>query len=280
MRIDVHAHYYPKAYIERASQLGADLSAVIKMPLATEEKADIEARLKMMDDAGVDIQALSVAATQPYFERESDAGDAARHANDLYAELVSRHSGRFKAFVALPLPHVDAALKELERGLDRLGMVGATLGTSVGSRSAVDEAFEPVFAELDRRAATLFIHPSGLGLCSPLLREHGLTWPIGAAFEDTMFVAHAIRRRIPLRYPNIKIIVPHLGGALAALLNRIDRHKPMFAADSHEPPSTTMKRFWYDTVAQGNARGLRLACDVFGADRLVYGSDYPYQLHD
>jgi len=66
--------------------------------------------------------------------------------------------------------------------------------------------FEPVFAELNRRAATLFIHPSGLGLCSPLLSEHGLTWPIGAAFEDTMFVAHAIRRRIPLRYANIKIV--------------------------------------------------------------------------
>src|SRR5262249_2938054 len=106
-----------------------------------------------------------------------------------------------------------------------------------------------------------------------------LTWPIGAAFEDTMFVTHAIRRQIPLRYPNIKIIVPHLGGALAALVNRIDSHKSMFAPDSPEPPSTTMKRFWYDTVAQGNARGLRLAREVFGADRLVYGSDYPYQLH-
>jgi predicted TIM-barrel fold metal-dependent hydrolase len=279
MRIDVHAHYYPNAYIKRSERLGADLSAVRRISLASEEKADLEARLKMMDDAGVDMQALSVSSTQPYYERESDAVDAAREANDLYAELVSRYPKRFSAFAALPLPHVDAALKELERALDQLKMVGVTFGTSIGKRSAAEEAFEPIYAEMNRRATTLFVHPYGVGVCSPLLTDFQLTWVCGAPFEDTMFVLHLIRRQIPQRHPKIKIIVPHLGGAIPSLFTRLDATKPMYAAQNSEAPTATMKRMWYDTVAQGNTAGLRCAAEHLGADRLVYGSDYPYQLH-
>ncbi|HUY19686.1 MAG TPA: amidohydrolase family protein [Candidatus Binataceae bacterium] len=279
MRIDVHAHYYPNTMIKRAERLGADLSAVRRISLASEEKADLEARLKMMDEAGVDMQALSVSSTQPYYEKENDAVDAARESNDLYAELVERHPKRFAAFAALPLPHVDAAMKELERALDQLKMVGVTIGTSVVSRSAAEEAFEPVYAEMNRRGCALFVHPAGLGVCSPLIRDFGLTWVCGAPFEDTMFALHIIRRQIPQRYPKIKIIVPHLGGAIPALFTRLDATKPMYAAPNAEPPTTTLKRLWYDTVAQNNTAGLKCAVATLGADRLVYGSDYPYQLH-
>jgi predicted TIM-barrel fold metal-dependent hydrolase len=280
VRIDVHAHYYPRSYLDKVDKLGADLSVVTPMPLASEAQEDLDGRLAMMDRAGVAMQVLSVSATQPYFDNEGDAVDAARRANDLYAELVARYPRRFAAFACVPLPHVDAAVRELERALDQLGMVGATIGTSVKERSAADEAFEPFYAELNRRRAPLFVHPAGLALCSPLLRDHGLTWVVGAPFEDTMFVLHSIRRGIPTRYPEIKIIVPHLGGALNALRERIERTTPMFAPAATESTRATMRRFWYDTVAQGNTAALRLARDVFGADRLVYGSDYPYQLHD
>lgn len=279
MRIDVHAHYYPTAMIKRAERLGADLSAVRRISLASEEKADLEARLKMMDEAGVDMQALSVSSTQPYYESENEAADAARESNDLYAELVARHPKRFSAFAAIPLPHVDVAMKELERALDQLKMVGVTIGTSVVNRSASEEAFEPIYAELNRRGSALFVHPAGLGVCSPLIRDFQLTWVCGAPFEDTMFALHLIRRQIPQRYPKIKIIVPHLGGALPVLFTRVDATKPMYAAQNTEPPTATLKRLWYDTVAQNNTAGLKCAVTQFGADRLVYGSDYPYQLH-
>ena len=130
-----------------------------------------------------------------------------------------------------------------------------------------------------KRGSPLFVHPAGLGVCSPLVRDFQLTWVCGAPFEDTMFALHIIRRQIPQRYPKIKIIVPHLGGALPVLFTRIDTTKPMFAAQNAELPSATMKRLWYDTVAQNNTAGLKCAVAHFGADRLVYGSDYPYQLH-
>ena len=198
-------------------------------------------------------------------------------ANDLYAELIERYPRRFKGFVAVPLPHVDAALKELERGMDKLGMIGATIGTSVVARSAAAEAFEPFYAELNRRAAPLFVHPGGRGMCSPLIEDYGLRWSIGAPLEDTMFMMHVIQKRIPLRYPNINIIVAHLGGAYPMLVNRLDSGARYVGED---PPSAIARRMWYDTVAQGNTNALKCAHAVYGADRLLHGSDYPWQLHE
>jgi 6-methylsalicylate decarboxylase len=277
MRIDVHAHYFPKAYLKRMESLNADPTAGSHRPLATDDPGDVEQRLMMMDAAGVDMQLLSVSATLPYLEREEAAVDAAREANDLYAELIERYPQRFKGFVAVPLPHVDAALRELERGMDKLGMIGATMGTSVVARSAADQAFEPFYAEMNRRGAPLFVHPGGCGMCSPLIEDYGLRWSIGAPLEDTMFMMHVIQRRIPIRYPNVKIIVAHLGGAYPMLVNRLDDGARYVGVD---PISPIARRMWYDTVAQGNTHALKCAYAAYGPERLVHGSDYPWQLHD
>lgn len=280
MRIDVHAHYYPQTYIELMGRLGAELSQVVGTQLAGSGQHEIAARLEMMDKAGVTMQVMSVSATHPYFPKEKEAVDAAHLANDLYADLVARHPRRFAGFATLPLPHVDAALAEIARSLDQLKLAGITLGTSVGTRSTFDPAFEPMYAELNRREAVVFIHPAGLGLCSPLLNDYGLTWTIGAPFEDTMFVLHAIRSQIPVRFPKIKFVVPHLGGALPVIFNRINMSRANFPTPLAELPNVTARRMWYDTVAQGNKAALRCACELFGTDHLVHGSDYPYQIHD
>ncbi|MBF6569989.1 MAG: amidohydrolase [Candidatus Binataceae bacterium] len=277
MRIDVHAHYYPAAYRVLLQRMGGEAGAY---PLGGDTQRELDARFAMMDAAGVDLQMLSVSSQLPYFDREANAVDTARAANDLYAEVVARYPARFKAFAVTPLPHVDACLREIERAFDQLGMAGVTIGTSVIDRSAVDAAFDPIWAELDRRSAVVFVHPAGLGLCSPLVRDFNLTWPVGATFEDTMFTMHAIQRQLPLRYPQLKIIVPHFGGVMPMVLPRIDQHEAMYLKNPPEPASATARRFWYDTVGHGSLEALRCACTAFGADRLVYGSDYPFQLHE
>jgi predicted TIM-barrel fold metal-dependent hydrolase len=280
MRIDVHAHYYPEKYIELMGRLGAELSQVVGSKLAGSGQHEIDARIEMMDKAAVTKQVLSVSATHPYFSKEKDAVDGAHLANDQYAELVARYPHRFASFATLPLPHVDAALAEIARALDQLKMAGVTLGTSVNTRSTFDPAFEPMYAELNRREAVVFIHPAGLGLCSPLLNDYGLTWTIGAPFEDTMFVLHAIRSQVPVRFPKIKFVIPHLGGALPMLFNRINMPRVGYPSPLAEMPNVTARRMWYDTVAQGNKAALRCARELFGVEHLVHGSDYPYQLHD
>ncbi|HTW86944.1 MAG TPA: amidohydrolase family protein [Candidatus Binataceae bacterium] len=280
MRIDVHAHYFPAPYFDRFHRLGGDTSIILPAMLGGGEAHEIETRFKNMDAAGVEMQVLSVSSMFPFFDRETDAADAARQANDLYAELVTRYPRRFKAFAVIPLPHVEASLKELERALDKLGMIGVTLGASVMNRSTVDEAFEPVYAELNRRGAVIFIHPVGLGVCSPLIRDYGLSWTIGAPFEDTTFVTHVIKRRILERYPKLKIVVPHFGGALPLVLDRIERTMRLFAPDNTETATATVKRMWFDTQVAGRTEILRYAHSVLGVERLVYGSDYPLNRGD
>ena len=113
-----------------------------------------------------------------------------------------------------------------------------------------------------------------------LIKDHLLTWPIGAPFEDTSFALLLIQRKIPSRYPKIRFIVPHLGGMLPLILERLDAHAHIFMPPDSERPSVTLRRLWYDTVGHGSIAALRCACAGFGAEHLVLGSDYPYQLHE
>jgi aminocarboxymuconate-semialdehyde decarboxylase len=230
-----------------------------------------------MDAAGVHLQVLSVTPVSPHLADKAAAVRAARAVNDEYAETVAQHPDRLRAFAALPLPHTDAALTELTRALDELGMVGAAVTTSILGRGLGDPAFEPIYQELNRRGRVLYVHPAGVGAGSELIAGHNLTWSIGAPIEDTVAIMHLILAGIPSRYPNMKIITAHLGGALPMLLNRTDHQVPWEAPGTPELPSVAAHRLWFDTVGHDHAPALRAAVDTFGADRLVLGTDFPYQ---
>ena len=285
LRIDVHGHYFPTDYLDLLDRFGGGetgtaIARKAPMPGGSGSAAELEARFEMMDRAGVQMMVLSAAPQLPYFENRQNAITAARFINDAYADIVRRHPDRFAAYAAAPLPHVDASIEELGRALDTLGMVGVTMGTSVLCRSVTDPAFDPFWEEMNRRGSILFFHPHGIGACSPLVKAYNLTWPIGATIEDTALTAHLIAKGIPSRYPRIRIIVPHLGGEISMLLQRLDNQKGMFLPADAEKPSVTAKRFWYDTVSHAYVPALRCACDAFGADRIVLGSDYPYEVGD
>jgi aminocarboxymuconate-semialdehyde decarboxylase len=177
------------------------------------------------------------------------------------------------------MPHVDASLAEIERALDHLGMAGVAMTTSVLGRPLVDPAFEPIFEELDRRSAVLYLHPVGNAACSPLIGGQ-LRWMIGAPIEDTIAAAQLIVSGILTRHPNMKIVNAHLGGALPMLLQRMDDMAARGGSDAQAPPSAAARRMWYDTVGHGHRPALRCAIDSFGSDRLVLGTDYPYERGD
>jgi 6-methylsalicylate decarboxylase len=279
LRIDIHGHYYPITYLDMLDRFGGGGTgtAIARAAPGSGNPQELQTRFAMLDRAGVKMQILSAAPQFPYFENRENAITAARFINDAYAEIVSRYPDRFVAHVVTPLPHVDAALEEMARGLDSLGMVGVVMGTSVLEKSVTDPAFEPFWVEMNRRGVILFFHPHGLGACSPLITGNNLTWPIGATVEDTVVVAHLIAKDIPMRYPRIRVIVPHLGGEISMLMQRLDNQKGMFLPASAERPSVTAKRFWYDTVSHGYVPALRCACEAFGTDRMLLGSDYPYE---
>jgi predicted TIM-barrel fold metal-dependent hydrolase len=280
MIVDVHAHYHPHAFTEALAPLhsGRDVYSFGALP-DTDDAAHIEARLELMESAGVGMQVLSPAAGRaPYGTDERAAVRAAQVCNDGNAEMVRRYPDRFRAFVSLPLPHVDASLAELSRGLDDLGMVGVNLHTAVLDRSVAEDEFLPLYEEVNRRRGLIFYHPCGNGICSPFITAYGMNGAVGTSLEDAAIVLHLIARRLPAQFPDITFVIPHFGGPIPMLLDRLDNQYPMAGHDLPEPPSATARRFYYDTVGHGSRAALLCAREAFGAGHLVPGSDYPVLL--
>ncbi len=283
MIVDVHAHYFPREYNDLLLRIGGRslpeaARPITARPIRHDDPSSIPARLAQMDEAGVRMQVLSPAASPPYAEQEADAVEAARLINDRYADLARTHPGRFAAFVSLPLPHIDAALREMERGLDELGMLGVSMTCSCFDRSTAEAEFEPLYQEMDRRGAVLNYHPIQNGICSPMINDYRFTVSVGASLEDSAIVLHLIARRVPERFPAIKYVIPHLGGIIPMLLERLDNQAPRQHPNLPEPPSATARRFYYDTVGHGSQAALLCAWKAFGPDHLVAGSDYPVLL--
>jgi predicted TIM-barrel fold metal-dependent hydrolase len=282
--IDVHAHYLPTSYRPMLETLNAmsgtpTASAGNSTPEArqmfaamSDQPGMINQRIEMMDDAGVERQILSPGSMAPYATKSQLAVEAAHKLNDSYCELTEAHPNRFSSLVSLPLPHIDASLEEMRRGLDELGMVGVALSCSAFDRSTAEEEFEPLYEEMNARGTTLFFHPCQNGICSPLINDYGFTSAAGASLEDTAVVLHLIKRNIPVRYPNIKIIIPHLGGLIPMQLARLDGQAR--TPDLLSPPSAMARSLYYDTVGWGSQAALRCACEAFGADHVVPGSDF------
>lgn len=276
MAIDVHAHAVVPRYHELLRDLGVDVPGYGGGRPGLADGGH-DQRLAHMDEAGVSRQLLSPIFA-PYLADENGAARAARCINDAHSAMAAEYPDRLAAYGALPLPHIDAALTEIEYCLDTLGMIGIALHCACLGESVVAERFEPVYAELDQRRAVVFFHPSVNGLCSPLVTGWGLTATAGVVFEDTTVALHLIARSIPQRYPNITFIVPHFGGALPMMLNRLDNQLRLSTPDLPEKPAVTARRFYYDTVGHGSHVALRCAVDAFGHDRLLCGSDYPVLL--
>jgi predicted TIM-barrel fold metal-dependent hydrolase len=281
MIVDVHAHYHPRAYNEALDVIAGRALGGFgggRHP-DTDDQADVEKRLAMMDEAGVSLQVLSPAAGRaPYGRDESQAVAAARLGNDLTAEVVKQHPDRFKAFVSLPLPHIDASLAELRRGMDELGMIGVNLHISALDRSVAEDEFLPIYDEMNRRNGIVFYHPCGNGICSPMINDYGFSGAVGTSMEDAVIALHLIAKKIPARCPNVTFIIPHLGGPIPMLLQRLDNQFSMTARNLPEPPSVTARRFYYDTVGHGSHAALICATQAFGADHVLPGSDFPVLL--
>lgn len=255
MIIDVHAHYYPQRYLELIGR--PELPPAQAAALGGQ---DIAERLALLDRTGVDTQALSVSQAQPYLPDPGAAAEAAKVVNEEYIGLCDAHRRRFLTFAALPLPHIAQALAEIGRVAAIDPVVGFTLGCSVAGRQLDDPLFEPVFAELDRRGAVVFLHPVGQE-DTPWLAGHNLAWLVGAPFEDTAAALRLVLSGVPRRFPHLKFIVPHLGGTIPFLLARV-------SGKSADEISGGLRAMYYDTVS-GGADALASASRVYGGGRLL-----------
>lgn len=279
--IDTHAHVYPSGYLDLLESIGvpASSTAIARGMRADSTDEDMTTRLHWMDRAAVQTQILAVTPQVPAGPDPVTSAQAARHINDKYDQIARRHPGRFAAYGALPLPHVSEALAELPRILDELGMLGVSITTVLpGPTSIADQAFDPVWAALNERAAIVNIHPTGSGAYTPLIADHRLEWVNGAPVEDAIAVLHLLKAGIPQRYPNIRFHVAHLGGDLPFLAQRIEDN---FADWNAFPasPLQSLRGMFFD-AANFHEPSLRLAAESFGAEQILAGSDHPYFQND
>jgi aminocarboxymuconate-semialdehyde decarboxylase len=276
MAIDVHAHHYPRELVELMTALGSPAVPAVN---GAGPELPLGQRLALLTEVGIARQVLSVGILAPDFANPEHAAVAARRANDLYAAACRQHPARLSAFGAVPLPHADAAVREAQRCLDDLGMLGITLGCSVAGRPLDDPAFAPLFDELDRRGAVVFLHPVGAST-GPLTADLGLPWMLGAVFEDTIAAVRLVLSGMTTRYARLRVIVPHLGGAAPFLIERLEYYVGLERrrGDGRRFDGTVgdqLRRLWYDTVNLEPA-ALRCAITGFGADRLMLGTDFPF----
>lgn len=275
MRTDVHAHAFPAAYVAELEGGAVDVGGVGGLG-AGDAIDELDARLRLMDQASVDVQVLSTSALLADSSDPAAAGRAAAIGNEALSAIARRWPDRFRYFALLPLSSVEAAVAGLDDALGRPGCVGINIATSVHGRSIGSADFDPLFAELDRRSAVLFIHPAGRAAESELVRSLGFDWLVGATLEATIAVTHLIARGIPSRYPGLRLVNVQLGGALPMLLRRLENQFPRAVPDAPEGPPAAAQRMWFDTVSHGHAPALEAAAASFGTDRLVLGTDYPY----
>ena len=195
--IDVHAHLWTDAYLDLVTSYGKTDTNIQRGRGAGPGEAEIAERFATMDAAGVDLQVLSVSPQMPHFADKAHAVSAAKMANDMCADAVRRSPKRFASFAALPLPHIDESLRELDRALGPLHIAGVANTTAILGRSVADAAFHPIYDELNRRKSVLFLHPAGNNANSSFIADSHLTWFIGAPVEDLIAVAQLMTQAFP-----------------------------------------------------------------------------------
>jgi aminocarboxymuconate-semialdehyde decarboxylase len=289
--IDVHNHVIPSFVLEEAERgrlfgLRKEDQWVIhpegfRYPI-TPDFADPQQKLADLDAHGLDVAVLSLAPTLFFYdEPAADAVAFAVRANDAVAEMAAT-SPRLSALATLPLQDPAAAAAELRRAVEELGMRGAQIGTSGGERLPLDDpAFAPVLAEAERLDVPLMIHPYYVGL-KPGLTDYYFTNSIGNPLDTCIAAARLIHAGTLDHHPELRVVLVHGAGFLPYQLGRLDhahavRNEPKVTIA--EAPSSYLRRFWIDTITHGDD-ALGFLETLIGADRLVIGTDLPFDMAD
>lgn len=237
-------------------------------------------RLADLDAMGIDLQLVMCPPPQCYYTVPLDiAVKAAQITNDGIAQYVAGRPDRFLALGTVPMPDGHEAAKELERCMKTLKFKGVQILTNVAGRELSDPAFEPFWQKAEELGALVLLHPNGFTEGERLTRFY-FNNVIGNPFETTLALHYLIFDGVLERHPNLKIITVHGGGYLGAYSGRID-HAWGARADCQaklpKPPSHYLKKIYFDTVVF-TPHQLRALIDTFGADHIVMGTDYPYDM--
>jgi aminocarboxymuconate-semialdehyde decarboxylase len=294
--VDIHCHYLNPEISAKTADLKPadyDMTTVFANAITREtnmkqmkERAHkltgIDQRIKDMDAMGVDIQAVCPAPYHYFYFTEPDVGaQLARDVNEGMAKLVAAHPDRLVGLGSVPLQNAELAIRELEYATKVLGLRGVEINTNVNGKDLTDPSLglEKFFARANELGTVLFMHPLGFTQAERLT-NHYFNNVIGNPLDTTIAISHLIFDGVVARHPKIKFIAAHGGGFIANYWARMDhawRARPDCRTVIKRAPSTYLNKFYFDSITF-DPEMLRRLIDRFGADHVLLGTDYPYDM--
>ena len=265
---DVHSHIITPEFLSALEGEGRLLDEGFPLPLY-----DGEAHLRWMDEAGVQTSVLTLAAPQP------TSAKVVRSTNEAAARLKTEHPGRFLFCAALPLPDVDAAIREAVYTLDTLKADGIKLATNVQGQYLGAPELDTLFSVLNERRAVIILHPHRP---EPVNRQVMQQTPLAMQeylSETTRAVSNMISRNVLARYPNVKVVVPHCGAYLPLAIPRMKSLTPVMQKNKMVGKidyEANLAALYYDLAGAHSPEVIRMLLSITTPDHLLYGSDYPY----
>ncbi|MFM9971586.1 MAG: amidohydrolase family protein [Burkholderiales bacterium] len=272
-RIDVHHHVLPPFYLnERGDEIRATAVGFPQLFQWTPAQS-----IEEMDRTGVATSVLSISTPGVWFGDHGEGRDLARRCNEYGAEQVRDHRGRFGLFAALPLPDVEGSLREIAYAFDTLRADGAGLLTSYGNTWLGDSAFAPVFDELNRRRAVVFVHPNVPGCCTATVPgvAQGL---IELLFDTTRTIISLLYNGTFSRCPDIRFIFCHGGGTLAQTADRIGNlaRNPIAGPRLPNGVEYELKKLYLDVASMTGKRSFNAIRELVGIEKMLFGTDFPF----
>jgi aminocarboxymuconate-semialdehyde decarboxylase len=292
--VDVHTHMFTRRWLELLRAHGTPYNVRVRpdgrdevfrgdTPVVFPQPGhfDYDLRLRAMDEAGIDVSIVSLTCPNVFWGGEDVSTEAARESNATMAEAQRAQPDRIRWLASLPWEYPRRAVEELTRSCDE-GAVGVMVIANAG-RSLTEPAFEPVWAEIDRRALPVLVHPGeppGTDLMD--MRLYDLSWSVGFMFDTTLAITRMIFDGFLDRFPNLKLIAAHGGGALPYLVGRFEKGDEVELPERRRmtaSPSEYLRRIWYDCLTY-DPRALAYLISIVGPEWVMFGTDWPHQVHD
>jgi aminocarboxymuconate-semialdehyde decarboxylase len=289
--IDFHNHYYPPKYLDALERgpstvritRDASNNPVLHYPgdynVAVPGHRDIDYREQVLRESGVDTQVITLTTPGTHVEEPVVAVRLAQLVNDAFARVVSDKKGRFATLATLPMNDPAASVAELRRCMEQLHFRGAMLFSNVNGTALYDARFTRLYEVANELEAVLYIHPTN-PISVEAMTDFWLMPLVGFLFDTTLAAAGLVFSGVIEKFPDIRWVLGHLGGAIPYLAERLDRGFSAFKeCRQHigQPPSSYLKKFYYDTV-NFDPHAIELAINFAGPDHILAGSDYPHQI--
>ncbi len=273
-QIDIHSHMIPSSYLEAVKAHGMEMDEGFPIPSWSEEN-----HLTFMDEAGIKTSVLTMPAPQPYFGDGKESAAICRKFNEEAAALKALHPGRFLFCAVLPLPDVDRALKEAKYALEVLGADGVKLATNSYGQYLGDESLEPLMAYLNSRKAVIITHPHKPSAVNDKLISAVPLASYEYLAETTRAILNMVAHDVLVRYPDLKVVVPHCGSFLPNALPRFKSLLPVMVAQGYMKKvdvDANISHLYFDLAGAPTDDALESLLTICEPSHILYGSDYPY----